>query len=127
MFKWLPLILFFVMGCKINFEVDPKPKVNPDAINIIKPELDNVVRVIRKDDEVDSGLFSSPLANLAMRCNKSEIRKGSSEIDGTLNELVADGVSPNYASRVREAVPAIGKRPARDLTPEEIETLRKVK
>lgn len=112
MFKLLLVsVLLLAVGCKVNFDSPAKP-VKPDHI-VVHAEL-NALKL------------SESLANLALRASKSEIRKSSAELDATLNELVADGVPIEYANKVRESIPAIGKNPPRDLTPEEIDTLKKV-
>ena len=70
---------------------------------------------------------SDALARLAERCGTSATRRATMELDGTLTELVADGVPAEYAARVRAAVPAIGAKAARDLTAAEVATLRAVR
>lgn len=118
MFKILltAAVLLLVMGCKINLDGPVKP-------DPAKPKPDPIV----VDAKLDTAKLSESLANLALRAGKSEIRKSSVELNATLNELVADGVPAEYVDKVRSAVPAIGKNPPRDLTPEEIDTLKKVR
>lgn len=116
MFKLLltAAVLLLVIGCKVNLDGPVKPDpAKPDPIII--------------DTKLDTQRLSESLANLALRAGKSEIRKSSVELNATLNELVTDGVPTEYADKVRAAVPAIGKNPPRDLTPEEIDTLKKVR
>jgi hypothetical protein len=116
MFKFLlAAVLLLIVGCKVNFDGTVKP--------IPKPIVEHIVINIG----IDTQRLSESLANLALRAGKSEIRKSSVELNATLNELVADGVPVEYADKVRAAVPAIGKNPPRDLTPEEIDTLKKVR
>lgn len=110
MYKYL-ILVFLVVGCKVNFD-KPDP-VKPDPVVVI--------------EDFNTTQLSAALCRLAERCAKSDIRKATSELDGTLNELVSDGVSNTYTDSVRAAVPAIGKKPPRDLTAEEIVTLRGVK
>lgn len=115
MYKYFILaIILFGCGCKINFD-DNKPNPKPDPQPVVV------------DKELSNKEMSEALARLAERCLKSDIRKASSELDGTLNELVSDGVSKEYTDKVRAAVPAIGKTPPRDLTVDEISTLKGVK
>ena len=70
---------------------------------------------------------SEALARLAERCEKSSSRYATVELAGTLSEMVSDGCPEDYTERVRRAVPAIGAKPARDLNPNEISSLRGVR
>lgn len=105
-------LLLFVAGCRIDFGGDTTKPVDPVVVPV---------------DKLDRAACSEALARLAERCAKSEPRRATVELDGTLNELKADGVEYDYLQRVRVAVPSIGAKPARDLDASEIEKLRGVR
>lgn len=112
------MALVLVAGCFQPAGRKPKPK---------EPEV-----VIQPSDTVDAATLSAALARLAERQKKSaSVTDGTRRLYGTLNELVQDGVPQAYVDSVRKAVPAIKPatkaEPARNLTDQEIETLRAVR
>lgn len=105
------VILLSVCGC-VDFG-DKKPEVDS------KP-LSPVV-------SFDPVHCSQALAELvAVPCDENDSRFATEELDGVLTILERDGHG-DYAERVRKAVPAIGGKTARDLTDDELSTLRGVK
>ena len=109
MTRVLMLAMLLLCGCELTRRpVDP---VEPVVV----------------EQAFDRAACSDALARLAERCLKSEARRASMELDGTLTELVRDGAPSDYIARVRVAVPGIGGKPARDLDVSEIAGLRGVR
>lgn len=118
--RWIRLLLCFALclsGCKIDFSRDTDKPVDPEKPSVRPAPI----------ERFDRAACSEALARLAERCAKSEARRATVELDGTLSELQADGVEYDYLQRVRVAVPSIGAKPARDLDASEIEKLRSVR
>ena len=121
---WWLLPLLFLCGCNIGFDLPVKP-IDPGKYSPVAP----IVR-----DAFVASEFSSALADEAAyeSGDSAGSEKGSEIISGTLRqyERIWDSKSfEEYQGRLLKAVPAIelsgGK--ARDLTVEEIKTIREAR
>ena len=111
--RWICVVILFIQGC--NAVAPVRPIESKDD----KKQVD-----IKVDKSFDAAEFSAELARQAELANSDPAFKASALIDGILNQGVKIGVPEDYCKRVRLACPAVGKKPASDLTPEEVKLIK---
>jgi hypothetical protein len=114
---------FFVMaltcyiGCAVTAPVNPVDPSQP--IHHVDPDP--------TPTQFNPVEFSAELAHQAELANSDPAFKSSELLDGILTHGGAIGVPEDYCKRVRAACPAIGRKPASDISADDVNAIMGVK
>lgn len=111
----LLMIMLCCASCAVTAPIGPVDPTDPAKPVAPNPAVFNAVE------------FSAELAHQAEIANADPAFKASELLDGILNQSVVIGVPEDYCKRVRAACPAIGRKPAGDISADEVQSIRSVR
>ena len=109
MTKLIPILLILLCGC------------------VLEPTREKTGPQTPASSTWDAATAAAAIAHQAELANESPAFKASEVLDGLLNQGVECGVPKDFADKVRKACPAIGAKPATDISADQVNAIRGVR